>query len=722
MVGDGGFQMTMCELATIVQEQIDINVAIINNGYLGMVRQWQEFFYERRYAATPLVNPDFQKLAEAFGLPAQTVTQRQDVIPAVEAARKNRQTVVIDFKVEQEDTVYPMVPAGADLDAMIRRPSPIADHRNRRRRPVDSCNAETQDAEHPFEKSVARRAALWSSKRTIMITTFAIHVENKPGVLTRVSSLFRRRAFNIESLTVGHTDRPGVSRMTIVVDTDELGARRIEAHIYKLVNVLRVENITRRAGGVPRSRDDQGGGVGGIADAHHAARRCVSRAGRGRGARLAHHRDHRHRRQDRRPARSAAAVRRAGDGAHRPRGDVARPAQRDAGTARAARRPAEDDTTYFILFKLSRHRDTERTEKRFSKDNVCASVISASEHERTLMAAKMYYDNDADLALIRAKKVAIIGYGSQGHAHALNLKDSGVQVKVGLAANSKSKAKAEAHGLSVTTPAEAAKWADVVMILVPDTTAPAVYAEMEPHMTKGKMLMFAHGFNIRFGTVKPSKDIDVTMIAPKAPGHRVRELFVEGGGTPALIAVEQDATGNAKALALSYAKGIGVTRAGVIETTFTEETETDLFGEQAILCGGHERARQGRLRDAGQGRLSAGGRVLRVPPRAEAHRRSDVSRRHQLHAVFGQRHRRAGRLRRRAAHRDRRDPKGDAEAAGRDQGRHVRQELDQRKPDRPAAVQQDARGGAGPSDRDRSARSSASMMPFLDPVTIKPGQ
>src|SRR5687767_4350078 len=202
------------------------------------------------------------------------------------------------------------------------------------------------------------------------------------------------------------------------------------------------------------------------------------------------------------------------------------------------------------------------------------------------MAAKMYYDDDADLGLIRAKKVAIIGYGSQGHAHALNLKDSGVQVKVGLAPNSKSKPKAEAHGLSVTTPAEAAKWADVVMILVPDTTAPAVYAEIEPHMAMGKMLMFAHGFNIRFGTVKPSKDIDVTMIAPKAPGHRVRELFVEGGGTPALIAVEQDATGNARALALSYAKGIGVTRAGVIETTFTEETETDLFGEQTVLCGG----------------------------------------------------------------------------------------------------------------------------------------
>jgi len=202
------------------------------------------------------------------------------------------------------------------------------------------------------------------------------------------------------------------------------------------------------------------------------------------------------------------------------------------------------------------------------------------------MAAKMYYDNDADLALIRAKKVAVIGYGSQGHAHALNLKDSGVKVQVGLSLTSKSKSKAEGHGLTVTTPAEAAKWADVVMILVPDTTAPAVYQEIEPFMTKGKMLMFAHGFNIRFGTVSPSKDIDVTMIAPKAPGHRVRELFVEGGGTPALIAIHQDATGQAKALALSYAKGIGVTRAGVIETTFTEETETDLFGEQAVLCGG----------------------------------------------------------------------------------------------------------------------------------------
>ena len=201
--------------------------------------------------------------------------------------------------------------------------------------------------------------------------------------------------------------------------------------------------------------------------------------------------------------------------------------------------------------------------------------------------ATIYYDKDADLSLIQSKNVAIIGYGSQGHAHALNLKDSGVNVAIGLAEGSKSAAKARAAGLEVKTVAEAAKWADVIMILVPDTTAPKLYREsIAPHLTAGKTLMFAHGFNIRYGTIAPPKDVDVSMIAPKSPGHRVRELFVEGGGTPALVAVEQDASGKALAQALSYGKGIGTTRAGVLVTTFTEETETDLFGEQAVLCGG----------------------------------------------------------------------------------------------------------------------------------------
>ena len=201
--------------------------------------------------------------------------------------------------------------------------------------------------------------------------------------------------------------------------------------------------------------------------------------------------------------------------------------------------------------------------------------------------ATMFYDKDADLSLIQAKKVAIIGYGSQGHAHALNLKDSGVDVRVGLPATSASRPKAQADGLAVADPAQAAREADVIMILTPDTTQAKLYREaIEPNLAPGKTLMFAHGFNIRFGTIVPPQGVDVTMIAPKSPGHRVRELYKEGGGTPALLAIHQDASGKARELALSYAKGIGVTRAGVVETTFTEETETDLFGEQAVLCGG----------------------------------------------------------------------------------------------------------------------------------------
>ncbi len=201
--------------------------------------------------------------------------------------------------------------------------------------------------------------------------------------------------------------------------------------------------------------------------------------------------------------------------------------------------------------------------------------------------ATIYYDKDADLSIIQGRKVAIIGYGSQGHAHALNLKDSGVDVVVGLPETSRSRARAEAAGLTVKTVADAAKWADVIMMLTPDTTQAAIYRDsIAPNLAPGKTLMFAHGFNIRYGTIKPAPGVDVSMIAPKAPGHRVRELYVEGGGTPALLAIEQDATGKARDVALSYGKALGVTRAGVLVTTFKEETETDLFGEQAVLCGG----------------------------------------------------------------------------------------------------------------------------------------
>jgi ketol-acid reductoisomerase len=201
--------------------------------------------------------------------------------------------------------------------------------------------------------------------------------------------------------------------------------------------------------------------------------------------------------------------------------------------------------------------------------------------------AEMYYDDDADLSIIQGRKVAVIGFGSQGHAHALSLHDSGVDVRVGLPEGSKSRAKAEAGGLRVVTPAEAAAEADLIMILVPDTAQRGVYAEsIAPHLNDGDALFFAHGFNIRFGLITPPAGVDVAMVAPKGPGHLVRRQFEEGRGVPCLVAIEQDASGTALQLALSYAKGIGGARAGVLRTTFTEETETDLFGEQAVLCGG----------------------------------------------------------------------------------------------------------------------------------------
>jgi len=201
--------------------------------------------------------------------------------------------------------------------------------------------------------------------------------------------------------------------------------------------------------------------------------------------------------------------------------------------------------------------------------------------------AEMFYDDDADLSIIQDRIVAVLGYGSQGHAHALSLRDSGVDVRVGLLEGSSSRAKAEAEGLRVVTPAEAVAESDLIVVLVPDHKQRQLYTEaIEPNLVDGDALFFSHGFNIRFDYIKPPAGVDVCMVAPKGPGHLVRREFVEGRGVPVLIAVEQDATGKAWDLALSYAKGIGGSRAGAIKTTFTEETETDLFGEQAVLCGG----------------------------------------------------------------------------------------------------------------------------------------
>jgi ketol-acid reductoisomerase len=201
--------------------------------------------------------------------------------------------------------------------------------------------------------------------------------------------------------------------------------------------------------------------------------------------------------------------------------------------------------------------------------------------------AKMYYENDADMSVFDGKTVGIIGYGSQGHAHALNLHESGVNVMVGLYEGSKSKEKAEAAGLKVGTVSEVAENSDVVMMLIPDHSMSEVYKEsVEPHMVSGKTLMFAHGFNIHYKTIVPPSTVDVSMVAPKAPGHRMREVFTKGSGVPGLLAISQDVSGNARKIGLAYARGVGCTRAGVLDTTFKEETETDLFGEQTVLCGG----------------------------------------------------------------------------------------------------------------------------------------
>ena len=323
--------------------------------------------------------------------------------------------------------------------------------------------------------------------------------------------------------------------------------------------------------------------------------------------------------------------------------------------------------------------------------------------------ATMYYDQDADLSLIQGKKVAVIGYGSQGHAHALNLKDSGVSVKVGLPAASRSRAKAQAAGLEVGDVADGRRSGPTsIMVLVPDTTAAKVYREaIEPNLAPGKMLMFAHGFNIRFGTVTPRADVDVTMIAPKSPGHRVRELYVEGAGTPAL---DRRPPGRDRP-----GQGAGaVVRQGHRRHARRRHRDDVRRGDRnrsVRRAGGavrrRQRAGQGRLRHARRRRLSAGGRVLRVPPRAEADRRSDLSGRPELHALLGERHRRARRLHRRPAHRDRRDPEGDEEDARGDPQRPVRAQLDRGERVGPPVVRGHAPRRSGRAGSRRSAPSCA---------------
>ena len=279
--------------------------------------------------------------------------------------------------------------------------------------------------------------------------------------------------------------------------------------------------------------------------------------------------------------------------------------------------------------------------------------------------AELFYDDDADLSILSGKKVAVLGYGSQGHAHSLNLRDSGIDVRVGLPEQSKSRAKAEAEGLRVVSPAEASAEADVIMILAPDHVQRHLYtASVEPHLKAGDALFFGHGFNIRFGYIKPPANVDVCMVAPKGPGHLVRREFSTGKGVPVIVAVEQDATGTAWGLALSYAKAIGGLRAGGIKTTFTEETETDLFGEQAVLCGGASALVQAGFETLVEAGYQPEVAYFECLHESEADCRPDVRRRHCQAALVCVGHRRVRRLRVWPAH-YRRQGEGEHEVCSR---------------------------------------------------------
>ncbi len=371
-------------------------------------------------------------------------------------------------------------------------------------------------------------------------------VENRSGVLARVSGLFARRGFNIISLAVAPSDDERFSRINIVIDVEETSVEQITKQLFKLVNVVKITELhpsdsverellmaTVAAGADQRSAVIELVGVfeGKIVDVG-STQLTVMLAGE--------------------PDKL----------------DDFEELMRPYGITELQR------TGRVALPKLDRRRPP-----------ACGRPERQARNHT--MAATVYYEKDADPGLITGRKVAIIGYGSQGHAHALNLRDSGVDVRVALRDGSTSRAKAEAAGLRVTSTAEAAREADVIMILAPDTDQQAIYrADIEPGLKAGDALMFAHGFNVRFGLIEAPDGVDVAMVAPKGPGHLVRRTYEGGGGVPALIAVGQDATGKARDLALSYANAIGATRAGVLETTFAEETETDLFGEQVVLCGG----------------------------------------------------------------------------------------------------------------------------------------
>ncbi len=328
---------------------------------------------------------------------------------------------------------------------------------------------------------------------------------------------------------------------------------------------------------------------------------------------------------------------------------------------------------------------------------------------------RVYYDRDADVNLVKGKNIAVVGYGSQGHAHALNLKDSGVKdVRVALRAGSATAKKAETAGLKVMTPAEAAKWADLVMILTPDELQAKLYTDdLAPNMKQGAALAFAHGLNIHFKLIEPRPDLDVLMVAPKGPGHTVRGEYLKGGGVPCLVAVAQNASGNALELGLSYASAIGGGRSGIIETNFREECETDLFGEQVVLCGGLTALIQAGFETLVEAGIRPGNGLFRVPARGEADRRPDLRGRHRQHALLDLQHRGIWRLHPRPAHRHRRDQARDEAHPGRHPVRPLRARLGAGVQCRPGRASRRCAGAVPSTPIEEVGAKLRGMMPWI---------
>ena len=400
-----------------------------------------------------------------------------------------------------------------------------------------------------------------------MLQVISLLLENKPGALMRVTGLLSQRGYNIESLTVARTLDPELSRMTIAVDVDAAQRQQVIKQMNKLINVLQATDLTDLPAVVRelvlvRIRMPQESRTAVLKEAEIFGGRVVDSSTEG------------------------FAIEATGDPEKLGEFIDVMSSYGEIEVTRSGALAIGLETKKLRLQPPVPTKAGTKMEEIVDFEPRPGRPLGPS-GSWSIQMSRRFYEKDGNLEYLNGRTVAIIGYGSQGHAHALNLRDSGVDVVVSEAPGSPSWAKAEAAGLKVMTTAEAAKVANVIMILVPDHVQAAVYnKDIAPHMTPGKTLMFAHGFNIHFKQIAPPPGVDVSMIAPKAPGHRVRELYTEGVGVPALVAVEQNATGQALERALAYALALGCLKAGVIETTFKEETESDLFGEQAVLCGG----------------------------------------------------------------------------------------------------------------------------------------